>query len=250
MMMMMMMRVMLMMMPMMWFFKSDFGLSWPGLHMRNYSSSDGLLCFCCDRRESTRWRPCETFWPFQEWKKCMDCCANVLAFDGWSGRLYDDRCGTNHFFSGIKSDMISMMQQYVRTDSLAPPQEEHAKNKTIGFLSASLGTAAATSPLPFDSYASESLGINQRHSIDRTVFLCIDTWFTWPGMASRHEAGHKSWLSVALLSTRKVVAAAFGNVVACDSCEAFLGKRASACAYCGLSTCCVAPVGKFMIMIM
>ena len=44
---------------------------------------------------------------------------------------------------GSKSDMISMMQQGVRTDSLAPPQEEHAKNKTIGFLSASLGTAAA-----------------------------------------------------------------------------------------------------------
>ena len=75
----------------------------------------------------------------------------------------------------MKSDMISMMQQYVRTDSLAQPQEEHAKNKTIGFLSASLDTAAATSPLPFDSYASESLGSNQRHSIDRAVFLCIDT---------------------------------------------------------------------------
>ena len=66
---------------------------------------------------------------------------------------------------GSKSDMISMMQQGVRTDSLAPPQEEHAENKTIGLLSASLGTAAAPSELPFDSYASESLGIKQRHTV-------------------------------------------------------------------------------------
>ena len=50
-------------------------------------------------------------------------------------------------------------------DLILTPQEEHAENKTIGLLSASLGTAAAPSELPFDSYASESLGIKQRHTV-------------------------------------------------------------------------------------